>query len=100
MTVPEPTAEHIDAVALLLADLDYYRRGDTLPVGTLGAVYRERAGRVLTSTDPAVHAAMLDALVRAGVLTWQWPRSWTPKPHEVTPSGDASRTSSPSGPSR
>jgi hypothetical protein len=23
----------------------------------------------LTSTDPAVHAAMLDALVRAGVLT-------------------------------
>ena len=70
MTAPEPTrpAEHIDAVALMLADLDHYRRGNTLPVGTLGAVYRERAVRVLTSTDPAVHAAMLDALVRAGVL--------------------------------
>ena len=71
MTAPEPTptAEHIDAVALMLADLDHYRRGNTLPAGTLGAVYRERAVRVLTSTDPAVHAAMLDALVRAGVLT-------------------------------
>ena len=68
-TEPNPTAEHIDAVALMLADLDHYRRGNTLPVGTLGAVYRERAVRVLTSTDPAVHAAMLAALVRAGVLT-------------------------------
>jgi hypothetical protein len=67
-TEPNPTAEHIDAVALMLADLDHYRRGNTLPVGTLGAVYRERAVRVLTSTDPAVHAAMLAALVRAGVL--------------------------------
>ena len=67
-TEPTPTAEHIDAVALMLADLDHYRRGNTLPVGTLGAVYRERAVRVLTSTDPAVHAAMLAALVRAGVL--------------------------------
>ena len=66
---PTPTAEHTDAVALMLADLDHYRRGNTLPAGTLGAVYRERAVRVLTSTDPAVHAAMLDALVRAGVLT-------------------------------
>ena len=70
MTAPEPTpTEHTDAVALMLADLDHYRRGNTLPAGTLGAVYRERAVRVLTSTDPAVHAAMLDALVRAGVLT-------------------------------
>ena len=72
MTAPEPTRpadEHTDAVALMLADLDHYRRGNTLPAGTLGAVYRERAVRVLTSTDPAVHAAMLDALVRAGVLT-------------------------------
>ena len=80
MTAPEPTLtdEHTDAVALMLADLDHYRRGNTLPAGTLGAVYRERAVRVLTSTDPAVHEAlaaslpadvMLDALVRAGVLT-------------------------------
>jgi len=72
MTAPKPTRpadEHTDAVALMLADLDHYRRGNTLPAGTLGAVYRERAVRVLTSTDPAVHLAMLDALVRAGVLT-------------------------------
>ena len=69
MTAPKPTRpadEHTDAVALMLADLDHYRRGNTLPAGTLGAVYRERAVRVLTSTDPAVHLAMLDALVRAG----------------------------------
>lgn len=29
----------------------------------------EMVADLLTSTDPAVHAAMLDALVRAGVLT-------------------------------
>ena len=72
MTAPKPTRpadEHTDAVALMLADLDHYRRGNTLPAGTLGAVYRERAVRVLTSTDPAVHLVMLDALVRAGALT-------------------------------
>ena len=87
MTAPEPTptAEHIDAVALMLADLDHYRRGNTLPAGTLGAVYRERAVRVLTSTDPAVHAAMLDALVRAGVLTEEWALRYE---HDTDPTMD------------
>ena len=88
MTAPEqsrPTAEHTDAVALMLADLDHYRRGNTLPVGTLGAVYRERAVRVLTSTDPAVHAALLDALVRAGVLTEEWALRYE---HDTDPTMD------------
>ena len=88
MTAPEPTRpadEHTDAVALMLADLDHYRRGNTLPAGTLGAVYRERAVRVLTSTDPAVHAAMLDALVRAGVLTAEWALRYE---HDTDPTMD------------
>ena len=32
-------------------------------------VARAQARALLTSTDPAVHSALLDALVRAGVLT-------------------------------
>lgn len=58
MTVPEPnpTAEHIDAVALVIESA--WSDGDDAKI----------AHRILTSTDPAVHAAMLDALVRAGVL--------------------------------
>ena len=66
MTAPEPTptAEHIDAVARAI-NAGGWR-------GTADAV------RILTSTDPAAHAAiaeslpaevMLAALVRAGVLT-------------------------------
>lgn len=60
MTAPEPTptAEHIDAVARAWNRSAMMRRG----------VY-ENAEALLTSTDPAVHAAMLAALVRAGVLT-------------------------------
>ena len=60
MTAPEPTptAEHIDAVARAWNRSAMMRRG----------VY-ENAEALLTSTDPAVHAALLDALVRAGVLT-------------------------------
>ena len=88
MIAPEPTRpadEHTDAVALMLADLDHYRRGNTLPAGTLGAVYRERAVRVLTSTDPAVHAAMLAALVRAGVLTEEWALRYE---HDTDPTMD------------
>ena len=59
MTAPEPTpaAEHIDAVALVIESA--WSDGDDAKI----------AHRILTSTDPAVHAAMLDALVRAGVLT-------------------------------
>ena len=66
MTAPEPTptAEHTDAVARAINAGGW--------CGTADAV------RILTSTDPAVHEAlaanlpaevMLDALVRAGVLT-------------------------------
>ncbi len=51
-----PTAEHIDAVARSMAGPQFYED-------------QASAENVLTSTDPAVHAAMLDALVRAGVLT-------------------------------
>jgi hypothetical protein len=55
-TEPNPTAEHIDAVALVIESA--WSDGDDAKI----------AHRILTSTDPAVHAAMLDALVRAGVL--------------------------------
>ena len=59
MTAPEPTptAEHIDAVAFVIESA--WSDGDDATI----------AHAILASTDPAVHAAMLDALVRAGVLT-------------------------------
>ena len=59
MTAPEPTptAEHIDAVAFVIESA--WSDGDDATI----------AHAILTSKDPAVHAAMLDALVRAGVLT-------------------------------
>ena len=59
MTAPEPTptAEHIDAVAFVIESA--WSDGDDATI----------AHAILTSTDPAVHAAMLAALVRAGVLT-------------------------------
>ena len=63
MTAPEPTRptdEHIDAVAFVIESA--WSDGDDAKI----------AHRILTSTDPAVHAAMLDALVRAGVLTEEW----------------------------
>ena len=59
MTAPEPTrptAEHIDAVALVIESA--WSDGDDAKI----------AHRILTSTDPAVHLALADALVRAGVL--------------------------------
>ena len=68
MTAPEPTptAEHIDAVAVefehVVVGSGYY----AMNIGTSAAC--EAAREILTSTDPAVHAAMLAALVRAGVL--------------------------------
>ena len=64
MTAPEPTptAEHIDAVARVLA------LAEGITPGT-DVWHSNTARRILTSTDPAVHLAMLDALVRAGVLT-------------------------------
>ena len=60
MTAPEPTrptAEHIDAVARVVHRFVESHDRD------------EMVADLLTSTDPAVHAAMLAALVRAGVLT-------------------------------
>ena len=59
MTAPEPTptAEHTDAVAFVIESA--WSDGDDATI----------AHAILTSTDPAVHLAMLDALVRAGVLT-------------------------------
>ena len=67
MTATEPTRptdEHIDAVARAM-------RQDPKSGGrNMSDVAREvYAERLLTLTDPAVHAAMLAALVRAGVLT-------------------------------
>ena len=66
MTAPEPTptAEHRDAIARLVWATS---RADESTISAIGAQAVTHA--ILTSTDPAVHAAMLDALVRAGVLT-------------------------------
>lgn len=66
MTAPEPTptAEHTDAVARVVAGL----LDDFDTVMNVRAESREVARRLLTSTDPAVHLALVDALVRAGVL--------------------------------
>ena len=52
-----PDPAHIDAVARAI----HRTPGELLP--------RSIARHLLTSTDPAVHAAMLDALTRHGVLT-------------------------------
>ena len=76
MTAPEPTrptAEHIDAVALVIESA--WSDGDDAKI----------AHRILTSTDPAVHAAMLDALVRAGVLTEEWALRYE---HDTDPTMD------------
>ncbi|MDN5934403.1 MAG: hypothetical protein L0I24_25575 [Pseudonocardia sp.] len=59
---PTPTAEHIDAVARAIDEGHH-------PYGVATVECHDSVRRLLTSTDPAVHAAMLDALVRAGVLT-------------------------------
>lgn len=61
----DPTAEHVDAVARAILSTTPHHEGDDSVWETCGTDARA----VLTSTDPAVHAAMLDALVRAGVLT-------------------------------
>ena len=84
MTAPEPTptAEHIDAVARRMstrewgewssayhADFNRWTWDGDGRTDMERAEFRDYADAILTSTDPAVHAAMLDALVRAGVLT-------------------------------
>ena len=71
MTAPEPTpaAEHIDAVARAMNPPTFRAGPVDGPRASAQKVIRARAESLLASTDPAVHAAMLDALVRAGVLT-------------------------------
>ena len=71
MTAPEPTptAEHIDAVARAMNPPTFRAGPVDGPRASAQTVIRSRAKSLLTSADPAVHAAMLDALVRAGVLT-------------------------------
>lgn len=54
-------AEHIDAVARVLAYPEQVRDR-----------HREQAHALLTADDHLAHAAMLDALVRAGVLRESW----------------------------
>jgi hypothetical protein len=70
VTAPDPA--HIDAVARVIDpaafdvdSIDWLQR----------AVIEGPALDLLTSSDPAVHAAMLDALTRHGVLTEEW-RVW------------------------
>ena len=73
---PTPTVEHIDAVAVefehVVVGSGYY----AMNIGTSAA--NEAARAILTSSNPETHEAlaanlpadvMLDALVRAGVLT-------------------------------
>ncbi len=69
MTAPEPTrpAEHRLAIADEIAGINVGSGWASQSIGITAAL--EAADELLTSTDPAVHAAMLDALVRAGVLT-------------------------------
>ena len=71
MTAPEPTptAEHIDAVARALNPAAFSRYASRPTWDFYRARARDDARAILNPTDPAVHAAMLDALVRAGVLT-------------------------------
>ena len=84
MTAPEPTptAKHIDAVARAISTREWGEWNDSHHpddnrwtwdgdgrTDMERAEFRVHAKTILTSTDPAVHAAMLDALVRAGVLT-------------------------------
>ena len=65
MTAPEPTRpadEHTDAVA---RHLPYLVPWERLTEGSRND-YRRKARQIMD--DPAVHAAMLAALVRTGVL--------------------------------
>lgn len=61
-TEPNPTAEHIDAVARAIHGQSCGRCREPRYSDILTARH------LLTSTDPAVHLALADALVRAGVL--------------------------------
>jgi hypothetical protein len=70
MTAPEPTptVEHIDAVARALL-VQWAATSEKRTAQSPLDHCRDFSRAILTPTDPAVHLAMLDALVRAGVLT-------------------------------
>lgn len=61
MSGTQPSPEHIDAVARAMEQNHH-------PYGVGTPESDGRARLLLTSANPTVHAAMLDALVRAGVL--------------------------------
>jgi len=70
-TAPEPTRpadEHIDAVARALL-VQWAATSEKRTAQSPLDHCRDFSRAILTPTDPAVHLAMLDALVRAGVLT-------------------------------
>ena len=61
----DPSPEHVEAVGALLDDKTLMRASRSLGV----FASRHIAAALLNSTDPAVLAAFVDALVRAGVLS-------------------------------
>lgn len=82
MTAPEPTRpadEHTDAVARALCASEFeqgWAASEWDEIITNQGWYRSNADAILTSTDAAVHLAMLDALVRAGVLLPERTTAW------------------------
>ena len=67
---PTPTAEHIDAVARAIHGQSCGRCREPRYSDILTARH------LLTSTDPAVHLALADALVRAGVIAEETYVDW------------------------
>jgi hypothetical protein len=61
--MPDLVPAHVEAVADLVGEWLFRMHGIQSSCD-----HRIEATELLTSTDPAVHAALLDALVRAGVL--------------------------------
>ena len=68
------TSDHIGALCDAMRERVYGHPVSTCEEWCTEPVFdfATEARAVLESTDPAVHAALLDALVRAGVLTWQY----------------------------
>ena len=84
MTAPEPTptVEHVDAVALpsvrhIQAVGRVLWETSRADEGTMSAIGADLAATaILTSTDTAVHAALVAALVRAGVIAEETYVDW------------------------
>ena len=68
----DPSPEHVEAVGALLDDKTLMRASRSLGV----FASRHIAAALLNSTDPAVLAAFVDALVRAGVLSEETYVDW------------------------